>query len=144
MRALVALALVGAIAAPASAQQASQLPVDAGICSVAAGGVALVTSSTGDAKMYNAGIYMIAARDAEACQAMYVAGLVTDCVDKKGRSTVRAEQQPILSSNSGAALVQVGYSKCDYDRASNRLTIKYKSGADKPTAKAACLASYGF
>ena len=40
MRALVALALVGAIAAPASAQQASQLPVDAGLCSVAAGGVA--------------------------------------------------------------------------------------------------------
>ena len=47
MRTLIALALVGAIAAPANAQQASQLPVDAGICSVAAGGVALVTSSTG-------------------------------------------------------------------------------------------------
>ena len=47
MRALVALVLAGAIAAPANAQQASQLPVDAGICSVAAGGVALVTTSTG-------------------------------------------------------------------------------------------------
>ena len=63
----------------------------------------IMGASTGDAKMYNAGIYMIAARDAEACQAMYVAGLVNDCVDKKGRSRVKAQQQPVLSSNSGAA-----------------------------------------
>jgi len=61
----------------------------------------IMGASTGDAKMYNAGIYMIAARDAEACQAMYVAGLVTDCVDKKGKSRVKATQ-PIVSTNSGA------------------------------------------
>jgi len=61
----------------------------------------IMGASTGDAKMYNAGIYMIAARDEEACQAMYVAGLVNDCVDKKGRSRVKAA--PTVSSNSGAA-----------------------------------------
>jgi len=62
----------------------------------------VMAAASGDAEAYEAAKYMLAARDAATCEAMYKAGMVADCVDKKGRSRVKAQQQPVLSSNSGA------------------------------------------
>jgi len=60
----------------------------------------IMAAAAQDAKAYNAATYMMAARDQEACAAMYQAGMVADCVDSKGRSRVKAA--PTVSSNSGA------------------------------------------
>jgi hypothetical protein len=61
--------------------------------------LAVIGASTGDAKAYNAAIYMMAARDPEACIAMYRSGLIADCVDSRGKSRVKAD--PVVSTNSG-------------------------------------------
>ena len=63
----------------------------------------IMGASTGDVRVYNAGMYMLAARDKATCTALYKSGLIDDCTDRKGRSTVKATQQPTVSSNSGAA-----------------------------------------
>ena len=60
----------------------------------------IMAAAAGDAKAYAAATYMMAARDPEACEAMYKSGMIADCVDKKGRS--RFASKATVSSNSGA------------------------------------------
>ena len=60
----------------------------------------VASAASGDHKAYSAAMQMIAARDPAACKAMYQAGMLSDCVDKKGRSLVKPA--PTVSSNSGA------------------------------------------
>lgn len=60
-------------------------------------------ASTGDTKAYNAAIYMMAARDFEACVAMYKSGLVTDCVDRNGKSRVKPKPTPVVSTRNKPA-----------------------------------------
>ena len=97
-------------------------------------------AANGDQRAYNAAIFMLAARDAEACKAMYMAGMVDDCVNKQGKSTVKAA--PTVTSRNTAATVNVAYAKCEKN--GNKITFTRKSGADSAVAKAQCLASLGF
>ena len=120
--------------------------------------LAIMGGTTGDARMYNAALYMMAARDPLACEAMYTAGIVSDC-KKNGKSIIRDRKRTTFSggadagagtgattfsSRNAAEPVKVLYSKCDFDSASNKVTFKKKYGADSSAAKAQCMASLGF
>ena len=88
-----------------------------------------------------AALVMIAQRDGAACRALRQVGRIaasSQCKDdpKRPRSTV--------SSNSGGASVAVLFSKCDYDKAANKVTFRPKSSRDRDAAKAQCMASLGF
>lgn len=108
----------------------------------------IMASAASDPKAYAAGSYMIAARDRDACVAMLQAGMVSDCVDKEGRSFVRPRAKaaaPVTNTRPKARtnVVKAGYSKCELG-AGNTVTIRYMNGANKPLAKANCLRSLGF
>jgi hypothetical protein len=103
----------------------------------------VMAAAAGDAKAYKAATYMIAARDEEACKAMYVAGMISDCRDKKGRSTVKAAPAVTSRSTTSTKNTNYGYSKCELE-ANNTVKIKYKFGVDKDVAKKNCLLALGF
>jgi len=65
-------------------------------------------AATGNNKYNVAADIIVAGRNFEACKAYYQAGLVSDCVDKKGRSKIRpvAAQQPTVSSRSKAKTIK--------------------------------------
>ena len=95
--------------------------------------------AAGDRAAYDAAIYMIAQRDPEACKAMRAVGRISassSCGEKQSTNTVSA------SSNSGAA--SLPYSKCTYDRSTNRLVVRKKVGYSSAVARDACKASHGF
>lgn len=69
--------------------------------------LAVMGAATGDPKMYNAALYMIAARDRDACEAMYIAGLVSDC-RRSGKSIVKREPKkstPTFSTRNNVSVV---------------------------------------
>lgn len=106
----------------------------------------IMAAANGDARAYTAATVLMAGRDNSTCQAMYQAGMVADCQDRRGRSTLkRPTQQPVsTSSRSAAAPIQLAYSKCEYNRASNRVTVRKARGFSSAVAKSQCLSSLGF
>lgn len=105
--------------------------------------------AAGDERAYNAAMMMIAGRDPNACKAMYMAGMVADCVDKRGKSTVKAEAKPIAASSRNAAPTPAApklWHSCRYDEAKNQVMIRYTSAGrkDKTGTAIACQRSLGF
>lgn len=104
--------------------------------------LAVMAAAKGDARLHNAALYIIASRDKTACLALRQQGLIG------ANSCGEPEQLPAgttisTRNNATPGVTQVGYSKC-YMKGDNTVGIKYKSGANKDVAKAACLASLGY
>ena len=99
----------------------------------------IMAASSGDAQAYQAATVLMAGRDSDTCRAMYTAGMVSDCVDKKGRSTVKAA--PTVTSRN-TATTSVSYAKCEKN--GNKITFTRKAGTDSAVAKAQCLTSLGY
>lgn len=108
--------------------------------------LAVMGAATGSVQMHNAALYIIAARDPDACKAMYMAGLVTDCVDKEGRSRIlprnNAKAKPVTSTRP-LARPDVPWHECR-KTGNNGVKIKYKHGVDKTAAKSRCLLTLGY
>ena len=110
--------------------------------------MAMIKAATsGDNRYLTAANIMAASQSAETCRAYYQAGLVSECLDKQGRSILR--DRKTVSSNSGGTSLRpqerpVLFSKCDYDKAANKVTFRAKSSRDRDAAKAQCMASLGF
>lgn len=100
-------------------------------------------AASGDIRAYNAAMNMLAARDPAACKAMYQAGMVADCVDKRGKSTVKAAPAPVkaakptkVSSKSRVAVMP----QATCDRSGGKLRYSMDAHfADKRSAKQNCL-----
>ena len=109
--------------------------------------MAMIKAATsGDNRYLTAANIMAASHSPETCRAYYQAGLVSECLDKQGRSILR--DRKTVSSNSGgtsaAIEVKTLFTKCSYDKAANKVTFSSKSSRDRDVAKAQCMASLGF
>ena len=103
----------------------------------------MVMGAAGDQKAYNAAIYMIAARNPDACTAMVSAGLVSACVDSNGGilSGLRPQPSPRASTKSPAT-IQASFSKCEMDN--GQIRVRPKFGADRELAVSQCRAYLGY
>ena len=105
----------------------------------------VASAASGDRQAYAAAMSMIAARDPAACKAMYRAGMIDDCVDKKGRSLVKPA--PVVSTKNRTAAPAPAklFTSCRYDQAKNQIMVKFTAAgrADKVAAGMACQRSLG-
>lgn len=92
-------------------------------------------------------VYHLAANVPELCRTLRATGHIpssSDCGDRVATrlSTSGSTSAPVTSPRPQAR-PEAGYSKCE-KTAAGTVTIRYKGGADKATAKARCLASLGY
>lgn len=91
--------------------------------------------AAGDRRAYDAAMYMIAARDPDACEAMDAVGMIV---------CGKAEATPVSTRNAAPATAPVLYSKCALE--GKQIKIRYTAAgrADKPAAAAACQRALGY
>ncbi len=101
----------------------------------------LQSVAAGDKRAYNAAMYMIAARDKEACKAMAAAGMI-QCGDEG--VTNQAVSSKVSTKNRVPAEAPALYSKCALE--GNQIKIKYTAAGrkNKPVAAAACQRQLGY
>jgi hypothetical protein len=102
----------------------------------------MIVGAAGNPQAQQAAIYMIAGRDDDACKAMYKAGMIADCVNSKGRSTVKAK--PVVATRSAPVADKKMWNKCSYNKATNEVNFRKTSGVSSKAGGAACYASLGF
>lgn len=101
-------------------------------------------AASGDIRAYNAAMNMLAARDPAACKAMYQAGMVADCVDKRGKSTVKAapvsnQSTPSkVSTKNRVAPAYFPQTTCNREGGKLRYSVDAHF-ADKQSARSNCL-----
>lgn len=107
--------------------------------------LAVMAAASGSSAMQQAALAIIGGRDPAACKAMYQQGLVADCLDRKGNSTVKAAPVAASSRNTAAPTAPKLYTSCRYDQAKNQIMIKYTAQGrkDKTSAAIACQRSLG-
>jgi len=96
-----------------------------------------------------AGRYYYAAKDKTACQAWKRVGAIPKdypCTKAEQKVQREAQATPVVASRSAPPRQQArsaGYEKCVMGP-NNKITIKYRYGADKTAARVACLAHLGY
>lgn len=107
--------------------------------------LAVMAAASGSGQMQQAALMIIAGRDADACKAMYQTGLVADCVDKRGRSTVRAAAPTTVSTRSSVTPTAPKlWTKCQLE--GNQIKIRYTSEGrkDKTGTAIKCQKALGY